>query len=203
MGSRICWPCEPGACWLDCERGFFQCSWLYHSSGLLFSAPQQPAAALVRTTTRLVQLSVIATDKKGEPVEDLTAADFVVLDNGRPQKIQIFQKETNQPPANPSRPLPPDTYTNQIREITSAPPSVTMLLLDGLNTEINDQAYARQQAIKFLQQIQPHDRLAVYTLARDLPVAHSGAGGVGFRRGASAGRRRISLHWRSIGPLAR
>lgn len=36
--------------------------------GLLFSAPQQPAAALVRTTTRLVQLSVIATDNKGEPV---------------------------------------------------------------------------------------------------------------------------------------
>ena len=133
-------------------------------------ADPQPAAGVVRTTTRLVQISVIATDKMGEPVADLTPADFLVLDNERPQKIQIFQKETNQPPANPRRPLPPDTYTNRIHETGGATPNVTMLLLDGLNTEVNDQAYARQQAIKFLQQIHPHDRLAIYTLARDLHV---------------------------------
>src|SRR5208283_509973 len=131
-------------------------------------ADPQPAAGVVRTTTRLVQISVIATDKMGEPAADLTPADFLVLDNARPQKIQIFQKETNQPPANPRRPLPPDTYTNRIHE--TGGPNVTMLLLDGLNTEVNDQAYARQQAIKFLQQIHPHDRLAIYTLARDLHV---------------------------------
>ena len=131
-------------------------------------ADPQPAAGVVRTTTRLVQISVIATDKMGEPAADLTPADFLVLDNDRPQKIQIFQKETNQPPANPRRPLPPDTYTNRIHE--TGGPNVTMLLLDGLNTEVNDQAYARQQAIKFLQQIHPHDRLAIYTLARDLHV---------------------------------
>jgi VWFA-related protein len=136
-------------------------------------ADPQPATGVVRTTTRLVQISVIATDKKGEPVADLTPDDFVVLDNDRPQKIQIFHKETNQPPANPRPALPPDTYTNRIHETGSATPNVTMLLLDGLNTEVNDQAYARQQAIKFLQQIQPHDRLAIYTLARDLHVLQS------------------------------
>jgi hypothetical protein len=89
------------------------------------SAP--PAAGLVRTTTRLVQISVIVTDKKGELLEDLTRADFVVLDNGRPQEIQIFQRETNQRPANPSFRLPPDTYTNQIHKAGKLPPSVTML----------------------------------------------------------------------------
>jgi len=133
-------------------------------------ADPQPAAGVVRTTTRLVQISVIATDKKGEPVADLTPDDFVVLDNDRPQKIQIFRKETNQPPANPRPPLPPDTYTNRIHETGSATQNVTMLLFDGLNSEVNDQAYARQQAIKFLQQIQPHDRLAIYTLGRSLHV---------------------------------
>ncbi|MGB9431994.1 MAG: VWA domain-containing protein, partial [Candidatus Acidiferrum sp.] len=131
---------------------------------------QPPSATLIRTTTHLVQISVIARDKKGEPVGDLTAADFVVLDNGHPEKIQIFQKETNQPPAKPAPPLPPDTYTNQIRG--GVPPSVTMVLLDGLNTEITDQSFARQQTIKFLQQIQPQDRLAIYTLGRDLHVLH-------------------------------
>lgn len=140
----------------------------------LTGAPQdrdkQPAAPVLRTTTRLVQLNVIATDKKGEPVSDLTAADFVVLDNGRPQTIKFFRKETDQPPAHSPQLLPPDTYTNQIRQTASVPASVTILLLDGLNTNISDQAYARQQAIKFLQQIQSQDRLAVFTLARDLRV---------------------------------
>ena len=140
----------------------------------LSGAPQdrdkQPATPVLRTITRLVQLNVIATDKKGEPVADLTAADFVVLDNGRPQTIKFFRKETDQPPANSPHPLPPDTYTNQIRQTASVPASVTILLLDGLNTNISDQAYARQQAIKFLEQIHPQDRLAVFTLARDLHV---------------------------------
>jgi VWFA-related protein len=129
-----------------------------------------PAAGLLRTTTRLVQISVIATDKKGEPVGDLTRADFVVLDNGRPQEIQIFQRETNQRPASPSLPLPPDTYTNQIHKAGNIPPSVTMLLLDGLNTGISDQAYARQQVIKFLLQIHANDCLAIFTLGRDLHI---------------------------------
>jgi VWFA-related protein len=132
------------------------------------SAP--PAAGLVRTTTRLVQISVIATDKKGEPVGDLTRADFVVLDNGRPQEIQIFQRETNQRPVNPSLRLPPDTYTNQIHKAGNIPPSVTMLLLDGLNTGISDQAYSRQQVIKFLLQIHANDCLAIFTLGRDLHI---------------------------------
>lgn len=137
-------------------------------------APQQqpppPAAPLLRTTTRLVQISVIATDKKGEPVQDLTPADFVVLDNGHPVKIQIFQKQTDQLPANLPPALPPDTYSNQIRRTSTVSANVTMLLLDGLNTPITDQGYARQQIIEFLQQIRPSDRLAIYTLARELHV---------------------------------
>lgn len=131
---------------------------------------QAPAGALVRTTTRLVQISVIARDKKGEPVEDLTAADFVVLDNGHSQKIQIFRKETNELPTKLPAALPPDTYTNQFQQSGTVAASVTILLLDGLNTEITDQAFARQQVIKFLQQIQPGDRLAIYTLGRNLRV---------------------------------
>ncbi len=134
------------------------------------AAGQQGGTGIVRTTTRLVQISVIATDKKDEPIEDLTPADLVVLDDGQPQKLQFFQKETNQPPTNPPHRLPPDMYTNRVHEAGIVPASVTMLLLDGLNTEVTDQAYARQQAIKFLQEIQPHDRLAIYTLGRTLHV---------------------------------
>jgi VWFA-related protein len=47
-----------------------------------------------------------------------------------------------------------------------------VILLDGLNTSFTDQAYARQQVIKFLMQIQPQDRLALYTLGSKLRVLH-------------------------------
>jgi VWFA-related protein len=127
-------------------------------------------APVVRTTTRLVQVSVIARDKKGEAARDLTAADFVVLDNGHPQKIEIFRKETSELPAKAPAALPPDMYTNQMRRTNSVPGNATMLLLDGLNTEISDQGYARQQILKFLGQIHAQDRMAVFTLARQLHV---------------------------------
>lgn len=62
---------------------------------LITSAPaQQPVATpdddVVKITTKLVQLDVVVTDKNGRPVRDLTAADFVLLQDGRPQKITAF-----------------------------------------------------------------------------------------------------------------
>ena len=146
---------------------------------VLLAAPQKPARtgqdqapppALLRAVSRLVQISVIATDKSGHPVGDLTSADFVVRDNGHPEDIRVFLEKTDQPRTDPAAALPPDTYTNRIQDVAGVPPSVTMLLLDGLNTQISDQAYARQQVIKFFQQIQGRDRLAIFTLGRDLHV---------------------------------
>jgi hypothetical protein len=52
--------------------------------------------ASCETTTNLVQLSIIATDKE---CEDLTTDDFVILDYGHPQNIAFYRKERNQLPA--------------------------------------------------------------------------------------------------------
>ena len=46
------------------------------------------------------------------------------------------------------------------------------MLLDGLNTKFEDQTYARQQLIKMLGQLQPDDRVALYTLGRELKIIH-------------------------------
>ena len=47
-------------------------------------SPQQP----IRTTTLLVEVDTIVTDGKGQFVTGLTADDFEVLEDGKPQKIE-------------------------------------------------------------------------------------------------------------------
>src|ERR1700722_8112262 len=69
-------------------------------------------------------------------------------------------------------PLPPDTYTNRLAERTAMPQSVTVILLDALNTEFSDQEYSRRQIIKFLSHLQPEDRIGIYTLDYRLNVLH-------------------------------
>jgi VWFA-related protein len=134
------------------------------------AANQSPAP--IRATTRLVQVSVVVHDKHGDPVTGLTKEDFAVLDEKKPQAIQVFSAETNQLPDHPPAPLPPDTYTNRLVEQAGVPTSVTVILLDGLNTKFEDQTQARQQVVKFLSQIQPQDRVALYTLGREVHILH-------------------------------
>ena len=137
--------------------------------------PQNPRPGLpppLRSTTRLVHVSVVVHDKHGQPIAGLKKEDFVILDNKEPQAIQFFSVQSNLPPANPPAPLPPDTYTNRIQQRAGVPTSVTVILLDGLNTEFTDQAYGVKQVVKFLQQIQPQDRVAIYSLGHDLRIFH-------------------------------
>jgi VWFA-related protein len=123
-------------------------------------------------TTRLVKVSVIALNKHGDPASDLTSADFVIRDEKQAQKIRFFRIDTSDPPADAPKPLPPDTYTNRPQDFCAVPPSVTMILLDGLNTAFADQSSARAQVVKFLKQIRPRDHVALYALGRDLRVIH-------------------------------
>jgi VWFA-related protein len=142
-------------------------------------AANQPAAQAagqvatpIRSATRLVQVNVVAHDKHGNPVTDLTKDDFTVFDEKKQQAIQVFSMQSNQLPEHPPAALPPDTYTNRIEEKAEVPTSVTVILLDGLNTKFEDQLQARKQVIQFLQQIQPQDRVALYTLDSEVQIIH-------------------------------
>lgn len=44
-----------------------------------------------RAETELVTVDVVVLDRRGEPVADLTASDFVVMEEGRAQQVQLFQ----------------------------------------------------------------------------------------------------------------
>jgi VWFA-related protein len=137
------------------------------------SAENKQAAPPLRVTAHLVQANVIVNDKHGNPITGLSQKDFTILDNGNRQEIRVFAAQTNHPSV-PSRttPLPLGTYTNRPEEQTNIPASVTVILLDALNTEPADRALARKQVIRVLQQIQPQEYVALYWLGDSLHVLH-------------------------------
>src|ERR1700690_1847736 len=53
---------------------------------------------VLRSETRLVQLSVIAVDRKGHAVENLKKEDFTLLDNGKPQNLALFSRQSETAP---------------------------------------------------------------------------------------------------------
>ena len=120
-------------------------------------------AQVLQVTTHLVEVSVVAQGKSGGPAAGLTQEDFVLLDEGRPQQIAFFRSEASRAERSTVRPLPPNVFSNKL---DAAPDGATVILFDGLNTRLPDQAYAQQQILKFMRQLKPEDHVALYVMGR-------------------------------------
>lgn len=59
--------------------------------------PKEPQAPPIHVNVRLVNVFANVTDANGAPVSGLTAKDFALSEDGRPQKITYFERETNVP----------------------------------------------------------------------------------------------------------
>src|ERR1700723_1589177 len=55
--------------------------------------PGSSGAVTFTTGAQLVVEAVVVTDKKGSPIEGLTAKDFTVTEDGLPQAIRIFDHQ--------------------------------------------------------------------------------------------------------------
>ncbi|MGB8474496.1 MAG: VWA domain-containing protein [Candidatus Acidiferrum sp.] len=152
-----------------------------------------PQAPEIRVSTHLVQIGIIVRDKNG-PVANLTKDDFVILDRGKPQKISIFNVESgtsvelgrSAPRPAPAQSLPQSTFSDLPQFETNKPRSVTIVLLDNLNTLsgnghegyetspwwMEDLALTNAKAhlIEFIKTLDPKDLVAVYGLSDGLHV---------------------------------
>ncbi|HUP04481.1 MAG TPA: VWA domain-containing protein [Bryobacteraceae bacterium] len=61
----------------------------------LAAPSQEPPRVVIRTETQLVLVDATVQDKKGNPILDLAAKDFHVLEDGKPQEISSFSLETS------------------------------------------------------------------------------------------------------------
>jgi VWFA-related protein len=83
------------------------------SSGAQLTGQNKPVgsaeqAQTIKTTTRLIIENVGVKDKKGNPVEGLTAKDFTVTEDGVVQTIKIFDHQTLTEDAEPLPATPAD-----------------------------------------------------------------------------------------------
>ena len=132
--------------------------------GVLAGASYAQETAVFRAETRIVEVTLIATDRDGRPILDFTVDDIELFDNGNQQRIQSF--------------LPVGSYMDALTRSPGmqAPPKAlrhTVLLVDALNTNFTDQAFVRNALAKVFRDFaSDQDRIAVFLLSNRLMMLH-------------------------------
>ena len=126
----------------------------------------------LQITARLVDINVVALDKKGRPVVDLKPENLEVYDNGVKQNVTSFARANAELSDTASAPGPDATKTSEPAfsnqpgkdAPTVAERNTIILLVDGSNLSFNDLVDARQQMIHFLQTVPPNQRVGLYAM---------------------------------------
>ncbi len=130
----------------------------------------QPSKQTFRTTTRLVVVDIVATDDKGMPVKDLRSEDFVVTENNDLQKVIDFSFHQPGSVQTLSQQLPGNVFTNSPQYTGNS--SLNVILLDAINTDFSNHAYAQDMLVKYLGTSPKLQPTAVYALENNLRLLH-------------------------------
>ena len=159
-----------------CSRGVSQEQNQQHAP----PSNQEPPAVL-KVTTRLVTVDVVARDRHGNPVRDLTVNDFQIVEQAGSHKDQqriasfrLLDRAMAKGPDSEREALqlPAGVYTNLVTtKSLSAPP--TILLVDGLNTDATTQLQVRQKMVRLLASSPGDVPMAVFLLGRELRLLQS------------------------------
>jgi VWFA-related protein len=130
---------------------------------------QQPPTLSI--TTHEVLVDVVVSDKDGQPVKGLTAANFTVTEEGDPQHIAHLEEhfpmsaeDLARLTATPALPL--NTFTNYTPIANTN--SSTVILLDALNSRIETQMELREQLIDYVKHMQPGTPIAIFQLDTEM-----------------------------------
>jgi Ca-activated chloride channel family protein len=108
------------------------------------TVPGQPAPDVLHIDSRLVSVALNVVDEHGAPVPGLTVDDFELAEDGRPQKISFFDKE-------------------------SSTPLQIVLAIDGSGSVMPDDKLERDAAKSFVKSLlRPQDRLDLLSFSDDV-----------------------------------
>jgi VWFA-related protein len=140
------------------------------------------------TNVQLVVIDAFIKDKGGRPIPNLTAADFTVSEDGKPQDVAVCQFQELQ--SEPESPLPatlsprPDDPKPEVKaaakaqiapaaagEVKYRDKRLLVLFFDMTSMPIQDQVRAQDSATKFVRtQITSSDLLAIMSFSGDVKV---------------------------------
>jgi VWFA-related protein len=152
-------------------------TWLLSSAVLLaFQASEsgERAVPTLKVETRIVQVDVVVTDVKGNPIAGLQKADFTLLDNGKPRRIDVFTVNDGEtqpaPPPTPTAPLPPNTFSNRNLPPPVVPSHATVIVIDASPADpIHDLMAFRASkgmALGRVMRMKPDEQIAVYVTSK-------------------------------------
>ncbi len=126
------------------------------------SAPQQPQPPIFRGGTNLVQVDAIVTDQDSRPLVDLTAADFELLDDGKPVPIDRVRFLGAAEYSGDNTLAPIRTHEDEEREASRDDVRVYAIVLDDYHVQRLNELRVIEPLVAFVRQLPPTDLVAVY-----------------------------------------
>jgi VWFA-related protein len=149
--------------------------------------PAQPSATAKPTFTsnsNLVIVDVTVKDKSGKTIDELKPEDFAVFEDGKRQKVEVFQHQSLSLDPEPPAPPPSLGDQNDLPEapkttITASTPGkiqyhdkrLMVLFFDFSNMGVPEQLRAQDASLKFLDtQMTPSDMVAILLFTTAIQV---------------------------------
>lgn len=177
--------------------------------GLLFvqivsaqSNPSQPSDAVIRVNVDLVQVDAVVTDSNGRHVSDLSASEFQIFEDGKPETITHFSYVKGTAPSSPSTAASGNPRSSP-GSLTAIPPFIdhpltprqvhrtVVLIADDLGLSPDDIVAVRAAMKSFVDhQMEPDDLVSIMTTS----------GGMGVMQQVTNDRRQLyaaidRIHW--------
>ena len=169
MNTRVCG---------DLARSLAVAVFLFAPTASPQSAEDQNVVKF-KAETDLVLVPVVVRDAQGNAVGNLRKEDFQVFDKGKLQEITKFSIEDTSGHVAADRSLPGGNTVSAGKAETAAmtlPEHFIALLFDDLHMkngpgnigDFGDLVYSRDAALKFLDTLQPADRMAIFTTSGEV-----------------------------------
>lgn len=112
----------------------------------------EPPPVTFRAEVNYVEVDAFVTDQQGRVVTDLSASDFDILEDGKPQKIATFSLvniplERAERPLFAGKPMEPDVQTNQHID-----GRIYLIVLDDWHTDASRAPRVKAAARRFIEQ---------------------------------------------------